>query len=198
MRKPEGLHVVSRRAFCGGAVAGCAGLALAACTDGDGSIIVQTGNLNGPDGENPGSGSQGSGSNHVDAGVPPVDSGGGNPDAGTANACPASGATDTGHTPASVMTNKPIYVSSGNFYLMRDSGGLYALTARCTHQGVTITAESSDFYCTAHGATFDFNGNVLGGPTSTKLVHYALCLMSNGNVGVIKSQTVAQSQRLVA
>jgi Rieske Fe-S protein len=168
---------------------------LAACTDGDGSSIVQTGSLNGPDGENPGTGS-GPGSARTDAGVQ-LDAPATH-DSGTGATCPTSGVTDTGHAPSAVTTNKPLYVSSGNFFLMRDSGGLYALTARCTHQGVTISAETSDFFCTAHGATFDFNGNVTGGPTSTNLVHYALCLLGSGNVGVIKSQTVAQSQRLVA
>jgi Rieske Fe-S protein len=72
------------------------------------------------------------------------------------------------------------------------------LTARCTHDGVTISAESSDFYCPAHGATFNFNGTVTQGPAFTNLVHYAMCTLANGHVGVIKSQTVSQSQRLVA
>jgi Rieske Fe-S protein len=111
--------------------------------------------------------------------------------------CPATGANDVGAA-TTFMTGKPVYFRTGNFWVVRDAGGLYALTARCTHQGVTISAETSDFFCTAHGATFDFNGNVTGGPTSTNLVHYALCLLGSGNVGVIKSQTVAQSQRLVA
>ncbi len=89
-----------------------------------------------------------------------------------------------------------MYISSGNFFVVRDSGGLYALTARCTHQGVTVQVDSGQFYCPAHGATFDYDGNVLGGPTSTNLVHYAMCTLANGHVGVNKSQTVSQSQRL--
>jgi Rieske Fe-S protein len=188
MRRPDGLHVISRRQFCG-AFAGCVGLALGACIDGDGTTVVQTGGLNGPDGENPGSGS-GSGVK-MDAGLPPADA----PSGAT---CPTSGATDVGPVSMFTTLNKPVYFTTGNFFVVRDANGLYALTARCTHQGVTIEAQTSKFYCPAHGATFDFNGNVTGGPTSTKLVHYAMCTLSNGNLGVVRSQTVPQSQRLVA
>ncbi len=170
-------------------MASCLGLAfVAACTDGDGTAIIQTGQLNGPDGEqNKGSGS---GSN------PPPDAGM-TTDASSMATCPTSGVTDVGAA-TTFVANKPTYFSSGNFFVCRDSGGLYALTARCTHDGVTIQAETSDFFCPAHGATFDFDGNVTGGPAFTNLVHYAMCTMSNGHVGVIKSQTVSQSQRLVA
>lgn len=190
MKRSEGLAVVTtRRHFCGG-VASCLGLAfVASCTDGDGTTIIDTTALNGPDGEqNKGSGS---GSN------PPPDAGV-TPDAGgTMATCPTSGVTDVGD-PTTFTLNKPKYFSTGNFFVVRDSNGLYALTARCTHDGVTISAETSDFYCPAHGATFNFNGTVTGGPAFSNLVHYAMCTMSSGHVGVIKSQTVSQSQRLVA
>lgn len=186
MKRAEGLLVVTRRGFCGG-VASCLGLAIAGCTDGDTSV-VQTGGLSGPDGEHSGSGS-GSGSGTIDAGVPG--------DGGTAATCPSTGATDVG-SPSAFVLNKPVYFSSGNFFVVRDSGGLYALTARCTHQGVTVEALTSEFYCPAHGATFDFDGTVTGGPALTNLVHYEMCMLSNGHVGVVKSQTVSQSQRLMA
>jgi len=193
MKRAEGLEViVTRRHFCGG-VATCFGAAfVASCADGDGTSIIQTSGLNGPDGEqNMGSGSgSGSGTGVLpDAGVTPDD--------GNAATCPSTGVTDVG-MPSTFTTNVPKYFSTGNFFVVRDSGGLYALTARCTHDGVTISAESSDFYCPAHGATFTFNGTVTNGPAFTNLVHYAMCTLSNGHVGVVKSQTVSQSQRLVA
>jgi nitrite reductase/ring-hydroxylating ferredoxin subunit len=191
MRRSDGLNVVSRRHFCGG-MATCLGIALVhnACTDGDGSSIVDTGALDGPDGSH-GSGS-GSGSHN-----PPPDAAMGGSDSGTGGSCPSSGVTDVG-APSTFTLNKPVYFSSGNFFVVRDSGGLYALTARCTHQGVTVQVSGSEFYCPAHGATFDFDGNVTGSPAFTNLVHYEMCTMSSGHVGVVKSTTVAQSQRLVA
>jgi nitrite reductase/ring-hydroxylating ferredoxin subunit len=132
------------------------------------------------------------------------DSGGNStPDAHTAidapamGTCSATGITDVG-VPSTFMAGKPVYFSTGRFFVVRDSGGLYALTARCTHQGVTTYVSGGHFYCPGHGATFDFNGNVLGGPTVTPLYHYAMCTLSNGHVGVNLSQTVSQSQRLNA
>ena len=186
MRRVEGLVEISRRRFCGG-VATCLGLAMTGCTDGTMTPVETgplggTGNPNGPD--------AGMGSNKgSDASVMH--------DSGVAATCPASGATDVGAASTFTMNN-PVYFSTGNFFVVRDSGGLYALTARCTHNGVTIVVDSGDFFCPAHGATFSYNGDVLGGPTSTSLVHYAMCTMANGHVGVIKSQTVSKSQRLVA
>ena len=47
--------------------------------------------------------------------------------------CSTSG-TDVG-TPATFVANTPKYFSTGNFFVVRDANGLYALTARCTHQG---------------------------------------------------------------
>jgi nitrite reductase/ring-hydroxylating ferredoxin subunit len=188
MRRVAGLSTVSRRHFCGGVACGLGAAALASCIDGS-STVIQTGPLGGPEGsnhDNPDAGSNvgSDGGTHDDGG-------------GTAATCPTTGVTDVG-APTTFTTDKPVYFSSGNFFVVRDSGGLYALTAKCTHEGATLTAETSDFYCPRHGATFDFDGNVLGGPVFTGLVHYEMCTMSSGHVGVVTSKQVTQSERLNA
>jgi cytochrome b6-f complex iron-sulfur subunit len=91
-----------------------------------------------------------------------------------------------------------VYFSSGGFFVVRDSGGLYALTSKCTHQGATLEAETSDFYCPRHGAEFNLDGTVTKGPASTNLPHYAMCLLSSGHAAVDTSMTVSQSTRLDA
>lgn len=186
MKRVDQLAVVTRRGFCGG-IAGCFGLALVGCTDGDGRLLVQTGPLTGGDGS------------PVDAPHSPHDAGtdgSGLHDASNAM-CPQTGATDVGD-PTTFVANTPVYFSSGNFFVVRDSGGLYALTAVCTHSGYTVTAEPTQFHCKLHDATFDFDGNVTHGPAFLPLVHYAMCTLANGHVGVIKSQLVSQGQRLAA
>ena len=80
--------------------------------------------------------------------------------------------------------------------MVRDSGGLYALTAACTHSGATCQVSGTEFYCPRHGATFTFNGVVTQGPAFFPLNHYSMCDMSNGHVGVNTSQTVGSSVRL--
>lgn len=130
----------------------------------------------------------GSSSSTVDAPPTPID--------GTAmGTCPTTGATDVGAA-STFLTGKPVYFSQGNFFVVRDAMGLYALTARCTHQGVTVGVSGSQFLCPAHGATFTFNGAVTGGPTNTPLVHFAMCTTANGRVGVQSSMTVAANVRL--
>jgi cytochrome b6-f complex iron-sulfur subunit len=184
MRRADGLVTLSRREVCGG-LATCFGAAvLSGCVDGS-SGVVQTGPLGGPNGNNP------DGGNH------PIDAHQQQVDAGNTATCPSSGATDVG-APSAFVINQPVYKSAGNFFVVRDSGGLYALTARCTHEGATCVTSQGEFYCPRHGATFDYNGSVLGGPVFTGLKHYAMCTLSNGHVAVITSQTVPQSQRLVA
>jgi nitrite reductase/ring-hydroxylating ferredoxin subunit len=106
------------------------------------------------------------------------------------------GAIDVG-MPSSFSLNQPVYVASKNVFIVRDASGLYALTARCTHQGVTVDARTTEFYCTGHGATFNFNGDVTHGPATTPLQHYAMCMLSNGHVGVDTSMPVAKTVRLV-
>ncbi len=182
MKRSDELAIVTRRGFCGG-IASCLGLTLVSCKDGD-FRIVETGPLIGSD-DSP-----------VDASTAGDASSDGSTDGG-GGMCPTTGATDVG-APSTFSLLTPVYFSSGNFFVVRDSGGLYALTAKCTHAGVTVTAETSDFYCMQHGARFDFDGNVTLGPAALPLVHYAMCTLASGHVGVIRSQTVPQSQRLVA
>jgi Rieske Fe-S protein len=131
------------------------------------------------------------------------DSGNGTPDAtttpdaagsGGGGACATSG-TDVGSASTFVL-NTPVYVASGRFFVVRDSGGLFAVSARCTHQGVTVAVSGAQYRCPAHGATFKFDGTVTSGPASTSLVHYAMCTLANGHIGVSATTTVSAATRL--
>ncbi len=180
MRRADGLYDISRRQFC--AVAGLT--LVVGCVDSDGSI-VQTGQLG--DNLNPDAGGT-----HHDA--KQTDAPGTNPDSSTGLACTGN-PIDVGAA-STFVANTPVYHSSGNFFVVRDSGGLYALTAACTHEGRTCVVQGAVFYCPRHGAEFTFNGVVTQGPAFLPLTHYAMCDMSNGHVGVITSQTVSASTRL--
>ena len=109
--------------------------------------------------------------------------------------CPTTGALDVG-APSAFMLNTPVYFAMGFVFVVRDAGGLYALTARCPHQGYTTMVQGNYFVCPRHGSEFSFDGAVLTGPAFQPLVHYAMCTLPNGNVGVLMSQTVADSDRL--
>ena len=174
MKRAEGL-VISRRDFC--ALAGLA--TLGACTDG-GVGAIQTGPLGGGDDQAPDA------SKLVDAATP---------DGPGLPMCPATGATDVG-APSAFAMNTPVYISSGKFFVVRDAGGLYALTSLCTHEGAACVVSGQDFRCPRHGALFTFNGAIVSGPVTKPLKHYAMCMLANGHVGVTTATTVAATTRL--
>jgi nitrite reductase/ring-hydroxylating ferredoxin subunit len=193
MKRAPGLIELSRRDFC--AFACGVGAVLVGCTS-NGPTAIQTGGLSGGDDD---------GNDPPDAGGdvnPPIDASAGSghgSGSGSAAAptCPSSGATDVGAASAFAM-NTPVYISAQKMFVVRDSGGLYALTAVCTHQGATTEVQGSSIYCPRHGATFTFNGAVTTGPATKPLNHFAMCTLANGHVGVVTSMTVSASQRLDA
>jgi len=203
MKRVPGLSEWSRRDFC--AAVGV-GVAVAACSE-QARLPVGTGGLDGT-GDNPGGPDASHGGAPVDASPDAhVGSGSGSahpspdaavpsPDAAPAATC-GSGASDTGLAPAGFSLGTPKYVTSGRYFVVKDSGGFYALTSLCTHEGAVCVVDSGVFYCPRHGAQFDFDGAVISGPVSRALVHYAMCTLANGHLGVTTSQTVSASTRLV-
>ena len=174
MKRAPGLIDISRREFCAFA---CIGLVVPACIDNDAGAI-QTGGLNGSDGSKP------------------PDAGTSQQDGAVTGSCGGS-FVDVG-TPASFVLNMPKYFSANALFVVRDANGLYALTAKCSHQHVICNVQSTKFHCPAHGADFTYNGAVIDGPTSTPLVHYSMCTITGGHVGVQPSMTVSAATRLVA
>jgi cytochrome b6-f complex iron-sulfur subunit len=184
MKRAPGLVEISRRDFCAFASA----IVIVGCTA-DGPGAIGTGGLNGPDGNGQ---PDASGVGPSDGSMPLTDAG-----SGAAATCPATGATDVG-APTTFVANTPVYVSSKKLFVIRDSGGLYAMTAVCTHEGATCDVQGADIFCPRHGALFTFNGAVVSGPPTRALVHYAMCTMTNGHVGVLTAMQVAATERLVA
>lgn len=48
--------------------------------------------------------------------------------------------------------------------LVKKDNEYKALNLRCTHEGFGLTATDKKIICSAHGSTFDFDGNVLKEP----------------------------------
>jgi Rieske Fe-S protein len=73
----------------------------------------------------------------------------------------------------------------GDVVLARDDGGLYAMSAVCTHAGcLTRPNGVGGLSCPCHGAVFDRNGDVLAGPAPRPLPHFAVDIAADGNITV--------------
>lgn len=60
-----------------------------------------------------------------------------------------------------------------------------ALDAVCTHQGCTLSFDSTQLSCGCHGSTFNFSGAATGGPARLPLRKLAAALMSDSIVVTI-------------
>ncbi len=60
------------------------------------------------------------------------------------------------------------------------NGDYVAATQTCSHEGLNqIIYQSNEWYCTAHGARFELNGNGLNGNASNGLTIYNTNLIGN-------------------
>ena len=84
--------------------------------------------------------------------------------------------------------------------LGHDAGGFYALTLTCTHEGCNMAQQGivsgSGIVCQCHGASYNANGHVLGGPAPEDLTHFAVIIdAATGAVTIDGDTTVSASVR---
>ncbi|HEX9081150.1 MAG TPA: Rieske 2Fe-2S domain-containing protein [Holophagaceae bacterium] len=85
------------------------------------------------------------------------------------------------------------------YYLVRDSGGIYALSASCLHLGGHLNPSQTGFGCPCHGSQYDLNGTVTVGPApvGSVLQHYLVTESTPGGSLIINpSSPVSASTRL--
>lgn len=129
--------------------------------------------------------------------------GGGGSSATTPAQATGTGLKTTTDTRAQLLTT-PLgtvrdYRNLGSFLLVRDGGGIYAMSAVCTHLGCTVALPvDSRITCPCHGSQYDLGGGNLVGPAASPLVHYAVAEPTPGGVLTVDTnRTVAASVRLV-
>ena len=83
----------------------------------------------------------------------------------------------------------------------RDAKGLYAMTLICTHSGCDMGQQGlvspQGLFCGCHGSEFDADGNVLRGPASAPLAHFAVSADASGKATVHTGTEVDPGTRLV-
>ena len=89
-------------------------------------------------------------------------------------------------------SNDGVYATFRNqgFFIIRQDGKLFALSAICTHRHCKLNVERErSFYCPCHGSTFDPNGHVTEGPARRDLPVFATSVNESGQLLVIISAT---------
>jgi len=90
-------------------------------------------------------------------------------------------------------------VLSSNVAVGLDNGGLFAMSAVCTHSGCLLEDNpetmAAGLSCPCHGSTFDGDGKVTRGPARTALQHYQVTVASDGSITVDGSKPVAADVR---
>jgi cytochrome b6-f complex iron-sulfur subunit len=78
-----------------------------------------------------------------------------------------------------------------------DDGGLYAISAVCTHLGCVVAKqEEGGFFCPCHGSRFAADGKVLKGPAPKALLHLQLSVSPDGQLVVDHDIEVERDARL--
>lgn len=80
--------------------------------------------------------------------------------------------------------------------LGRDAGGLYAMSASCTHQGCAVSVSGTALNCPCHGSAFDANGAVTRGPAASPLRHFLVTLAPDGTITIDPTMPVAANIRV--
>jgi cytochrome b6-f complex iron-sulfur subunit len=99
-----------------------------------------------------------------------------------------------------LLVGSLVVVGSQPVCIGRDAGGVYAMTLTCTHAGCDIgqrgTVSPQGLSCGCHGSEFDANGNVIHGPATQPLDHFAVTVDAGGNLTIHGDQIVGESERL--
>lgn len=101
--------------------------------------------------------------------------------------------TKAGLPPGSVKD----YRKLGNFFLLADSKGVYALSSVCTHAGCSVRSVGTDLECPCHGSAFDRSGAVTSGPAKAPLAHFEVREATPGGTLIVDTaKPVAPDARL--
>ena len=83
-------------------------------------------------------------------------------------------------------------------YIVRTSGGFFAVSAVCTHLGCVTQwkPEANMIACPCHGSKFEPNGKKIEGPAPRPLPHFSVTLTADGELLVDKLQVIKADQVL--
>ena len=81
-------------------------------------------------------------------------------------------------------------VEASSILVGRDAGGIYAMTAICTHAGCDLSGVNGTIgadkhiTCGCHGSVYSADGTVISGPAGSPLQHWKTTVAADGNITV--------------
>jgi nitrite reductase/ring-hydroxylating ferredoxin subunit len=92
-----------------------------------------------------------------------------------------------------------IGVATAGLLLGRDAGGLYAMTATCTHNQCDLTNygtfTASGISCGCHGSMFSPTGQAIHGPAIDPLEHFKVTVGADDAWAIDRATVVAATER---
>jgi len=104
-----------------------------------------------------------------------------------------------------VVYNKPLdknsewqNIAKARVWVKRDSLGVMALVATCTHLGCEVNyyPEKQEWLCPCHGSVYDAEGRPISGPAPKALPRVAVELKSDGSLLINTAQQVGMDYRV--
>jgi cytochrome b6-f complex iron-sulfur subunit len=101
-------------------------------------------------------------------------------------------------SPESYPVDSVTYLEDQQVYIVRTPQGFYAVSAVCTHLGCMTqwNPAAKLIQCPCHGSVFKSDGTVEQGPAPRALQHFAMRLLTDGNLLVDKLEVLNQAQVL--
>lgn len=100
--------------------------------------------------------------------------------------------------PESLAPGDPWIAPGRPVVLVRDAGGVYAVSRVCTHLGCVVQPSPSGFDCPCHGSRFAADGAVLKGPAPKPLAWLSVESLGGGSYVVDEGTQVAPGTRVKA
>ncbi len=105
---------------------------------------------------------------------------------------------------STVRVGRPDSYSAGNqvefaeaqVVVRREGERFAAISTICTHLGCTVGPTDIGFDCPCHGSSYDYEGNVIGGPAPDALAWYRVTLTPTGELEVDTRRVVPQGTYL--
>jgi len=100
--------------------------------------------------------------------------------------------------PETLAAGEPFLPPGRSVVLVRDGGGVFAVSRVCTHLGCIVQPTPAGFDCPCHGSRFAPDGSVVKGPAPKPLKWHAVAALGGGSYVVDEGSSVPPGTKVKA